>query len=104
MEVLIPRALDAVYKLDSAQQTDQAEALSAIVPLAGFDDWLAVRAGLARVPQIRSYEVVSLSKTEAALVLHTVGGHDRVKSALADAGLAMDWTDNYWTLRMAAKR
>lgn len=100
----VARALDAVYKLDSAQQTDQAEALSAIVPLAGFDDWLAVRAGLARVPQIRSYEVVSLSKTEAALVLHTVGGHDRVKSALADAGLAMDWSDNYWTLHLAAKR
>ena len=100
----VSRALDAAYKQDAALQTGQTEALSAIVPLSGLDDWLAVRAGLARVPQIRSYEVVSLSKTEAALVLHTVGGHDRVKAALADAGLSMDWTDNYWTLRMAAKR
>ncbi len=100
----VARAIDAAYRQDALQQSDQSEALSTIVQLAGLDDWLAVRTGLARVPQIRSYEVVSLSRTEADLVLHTVGGRDRVKAALADAGLALDWGDGYWTLRPTAKR
>lgn len=100
----IARAVDTGYKQANALNFDQSTTLSAIVPLAGLDDWLAVRDRLSRVPQVRSFEVVSLSRAEAALVLHVVGDQDKMRTALANAGLSLDWGDGYWTMRTAARR
>jgi hypothetical protein len=100
----IAQALDATYKQENLLAFDRASSLSTMVPLKGMEDWLAVRERLSRVPQVRSFEVVSLSREEAALVLHTVGEQDQVKAALASAGLSLDWTDGYWTMRPALRR
>lgn len=99
----IGRAIDTVHKQPNLLQFDRAGTLSALVPLAGLEDWLMVRERLGRVSQVRRWELVSLSRSEAALVLHTVGDHEAVKGALANAGLRLDWGDGFWTMRPQGK-
>ncbi|WP_239988729.1 DUF2066 domain-containing protein [Paramagnetospirillum kuznetsovii] len=95
----IAQGLDATYKQGNLLAFDRAATMAAMVPLRGMDDWLAVRDRLGRVPLVRRWEIISLSREEAALVLHTVGEPEQVKSTLGAAGLSMDWSDGYWTMR-----
>lgn len=95
----IDRGIDTVFKQPNLLQFDRAATLSTLVPLTGIEDWLAVRDRLGRVSQVRRWELVSLSKAEAALVLHTVGDQEQVNAALANAGLRLDWGDGYWIMR-----
>ena len=92
------RALDAGYKQTAMLQFDKSEALSTIVPLSSLDEWLAVRERLGRIPQVRSYEVVSLSRAEAAMILHLAGDPEKARMAMADAGLKMEWSGGFWTM------
>lgn len=98
----VARAIDTVYKQPNMLHFDRSATLSALAPLSGLDDWLAVRERLGRVSQVRGYEVVSLSRAEAALVLHVVGDPEEVRAALGRAGLGLEWSDGYWTMRPAA--
>lgn len=100
----ILQGMEMAYKQQNTLQFDRAGSLATMVPLAGFEDWLAVRERLARVTQVRRYELVSLSRAEAALVLHTVGDPEQVKTALATAGLSLDWSEGYWTMRASGTR
>lgn len=95
----IDRAIDTVFKQPNLLQFDRAATLSTLVPLAGLDDWLTVRERLGRVPQVRRWELVSLSKTEAAVILHIVGEQEQVRGALSNASLQLDWGDGYWVMR-----
>lgn len=98
------RAMDTVFKQPNLLQFDKAGTLSAMVPLNSFQEWLAVRDRLNRVSQVRRWELVSLSKTEAALLLHVVGDEQQVQAALANAGLRMERGDSYWTMRPTSDR
>ena len=100
----LARAVDVGYKQANLLQFDHADTLAAMAPLTGLEDWLSLRERLSHVPQVRSTEVVSLSRAEAALVLHVVGDIERVKAALANAGLALDSNDGLWTLKVAARK
>ncbi len=96
----IDRSIDAVFKQPNTLQFDRAGTIPAMIPLAGMGDWLDVRERLGRVNQVRRWELVSLSKTEAAVVLHVVGDQDQVRTALGGAGLALETQDGLWTLRV----
>ncbi|MDA8231513.1 MAG: DUF2066 domain-containing protein [Magnetospirillum sp.] len=100
----VSRAIDTGYKQANLLRFGHPQSLAALVPLTGLDDWLTVRERLARVPQVQSYDLVSLSRVEAALVLHVVGDQDKAKAALANAGLPMEWANGYWTMRPIAQR
>jgi hypothetical protein len=100
----IAAGMETVYKQGNVLQFDRAATMSVLAPLSGLDDWLAVRERLTRVSQVRAYELVSLSKAEAALTLHIVGDQEQVKTALAAAGLSMEWTNGYWTMRASGRR
>jgi hypothetical protein len=95
----ISRALDERYKQPNLLKFDQKGTISALVPLTGLSDWLSVRERLARVSQVRRWELVSLSRVEAALILHVVGDAEQVRGALNGAGLALDMADGFWSLR-----
>lgn len=94
------QTLDSAYKQSNLLSFDRAGSMAAMVPLRGLDDWLAVRERLGRVTLVRRWEIVSLSREEAALVLHTVGDPEQVKSTLASAGLLVEWNDGFWTMRL----
>lgn len=95
----IGRAIDTVHKQPNLLQFDRSGSISTLVPLQGIEDWLAVRERLGRVSQVRRWELISLSRSEAALILHTVGDQEAVKGALANAGLTLEWSDGFWTMR-----
>lgn len=97
----IQRAFEAVYKQPNLLQFDRAAKLSALVPLSGMQDWLTVRDTLGRVSQVRSWELISLSKAEAAVTLHILGDQEQVRQALARQGLRLDWADGYWVMKLA---
>jgi hypothetical protein len=94
----IARGLDALHKQPNLLNFDRSGTVSALVPLAGLNDWLAVRERLTRVSQVRRWELVSLSRAEAAVILHTVGETEQVRTALAAAGLRMEMVDGFWTI------
>ncbi|HSV27920.1 MAG TPA: DUF2066 domain-containing protein, partial [Candidatus Omnitrophota bacterium] len=95
----VQRAIDTVYKQPNMLQFDRAATISALVPLAGVEDWLAVRESLGRVSQVRKWELLSLSRDEAAVTMHVVGDQEQVKAALARQGLQMEWGDGFWTVK-----
>lgn len=96
----ISRGLDGPAKAPVAARAGQNGTMPAIVPLGGFEDWLAVRERLARAGAVRRTELVSLSRGEAAMILYIAGSEDQAKASLAHAGLALEWTDGYWTMRL----
>jgi hypothetical protein len=99
----IDRGIDTVFKQPNLLQFDRSSTLSTLVPLNSIEDWLTVRERLGRVAQVRRWELVSLSKAEAALVLHTVGEQEQVNAALANAGLRLDMGEGYWIMRPMGK-
>jgi hypothetical protein len=100
----IDRGIDTVFKQPNLLSFDRAATLSTLVPLTSMEDWLAVRDRLGRVPQVRRWELVSLSKAEAALVLHTVGEQEQLNAALANVGLRLDLGEGYWIMRPVGGR
>lgn len=94
------QVIDNAYKQQNLLSFDQAATLAAMAPLTSLDDWLAVRDRLGRVPLVRRWEIISLSRSEAALMLYTLGPPEQVKSALDRAGLVMDWADGYWAMHL----
>lgn len=100
----IATGFDAAYKQQNLLSFDRAGTMGAMVPLRGLEDWLTVRERLGRVTMIRRWEIVSLSREEAALVLHTVGEPEQIKTTLASAGLAVEWNEGYWTMRLVERR
>lgn len=100
----ISKAVDQLHKQPNLLHFDRSGTVSALVPLTGLADWLAVRDRLAKVSQVRRWELVSLSKVEAAVILHTVGEAEQIRSALAGAGLRMEKIDGFWTIQPVAVR
>lgn len=94
----ISRAIDTIHKQNGVHG-GEAGTLSALVPLSGLNQWLAVRERLGRVPQIKSWELVSLSRTEAAVILHVIGDSTQVAEGLNKGGLNLNWSDSFWTLQ-----
>lgn len=87
------------YKSRNVVNFDQAQSVAAIVPLRGdLDGWLAVRDRLARVAMVQSYEILSLTRKEAALMLHFSGDQPQFERSLGQNGLTMTWAGGYWVM------
>jgi hypothetical protein len=100
----ISQGLDTVYKQQNLLSFDRAADLVVLVPLGGFDDWLAVRDRLGRVPMIRRWDIISLARDEAALSLRVAADPEQVRASLAASGLSLDQVDGLWTLRLAGRK
>ncbi|WP_050750723.1 DUF2066 domain-containing protein [Paramagnetospirillum magneticum] len=94
------QTLDTAYKQSNLLSFDRAASMAAMVQLKGLEDWVAVRERLGRVTLVRRWEIVSLSREEAAIVLYTVGEPEQVKATLAAAGLQLDWNDAFWVMKL----
>ncbi len=92
------------WKSGNLLQYDRSASLAVMVPINGFEDWLALRDRLTRSTPVRSYEVAALSKSEAALVLHYVGDQQQLEAVFVQNGLALTWADDHWVLQTAAAR
>jgi hypothetical protein len=100
----ISKSANDSWKNGNLLQFDRQAALPVIVPLSGFEEWLAIRDRLTRSTPVRAYEVAALSKTEAALVLHYVGEQQQLESVFVQNGLVLSWASDHWILQSVATR
>jgi hypothetical protein len=100
----IARGANDTWKGGNLLQFDRSASLNVVVPLSGLADWLAVRERLARSTPVRSYEVASLSKVEADLVLHFVGEQSQLESVFMQNGLVLTWAEDHWSLKTVPRR
>ena len=98
------RAVNDGWKAGNMLQFDRIASLAVMVPLGGFEDWLALRERLNRSTQIRAFEVAALSKAEAALVLHYVGDQQQLSQALLQNSLVLSWAEDHWLLQTVQSR
>lgn len=100
----IAKSANDTWKNGNMLQFDHQATLPVMVPLSGFDDWLAVRDKLTRSTPVRAYEVAAISKTEAALVLHFVGEQSQLESVFQQNGLVLSWASDHWILQSVVPR
>ena len=98
-----------IIEAQARQSADLAEAapgnmLSVIVPVSGLEEWIGIRDRLSRVAMVRTWELVSLTRTEAAVILHLASDQEKARAAFANVGLDMQFGDGYWLLKSASAK
>jgi hypothetical protein len=97
LPVVLARAADAVAdaavnahkQLAAVPAGEVAGPIPAVVPISSMKEWLQVRQRLSQLPLIERLEVVSVSRDEAAVILHATGGRPQVEQVLTQAGFSL---------------
>lgn len=106
-EVVMRRAVEDIAKTANESwkggnllQFDHPAELAVSVPLnGGMAQWMQIREKLVRVTPVRSYDILSLSKTGVELMLHTVGEQKQLEQVLGQNGLVLSWAEDHWLLQ-----
>ena len=77
--------------------------LSALVPLRGLAEWLAVRQRLEATAIVRSITLHGISRQDAQVVIDFFGDTDSLVVSLAQRDLHLALIDGFWELRLAKK-
>jgi len=96
----IDQGFEGQQRQQNTLSYDHPASQAVVAPLSSLADWVSLRERLGRVPQVRRWELVSLSRDEAALTLHTVGDPEQVRGALAGVGLTLEPGEPTATLRL----
>jgi hypothetical protein len=75
--------------------------LSAVVPISGLADWVALQKQLSSLPLIHRIDLLSLTVDEAKVEIRYAGTIDQLKSSLAGAAFALSGGDPEWRLSPA---
>jgi hypothetical protein len=86
------------WKEQPAAGYDQLGNLTAVLPIAGLDDWVRVRKRIAGLPAVRNIALVALSREEATIEIGYVGSLDQLKAGLAGISLALVGDGSSWRL------
>jgi hypothetical protein len=90
--------IESGWKNQPVPGYDQVGSLTAVLPIAGLDDWVRARGRLAAVPAIRKIALVALSREEATIEIGYVGRIDQLKASLAEIRLDLIRGDPLWRL------
>lgn len=101
----VARTANETWKGSNILQFDRPADLQVSVPLTGgLAEWSQIREKLVRVTPVRGYDILSLSRSEVQLLLHTVGEQRQLEQVLSQNGLVLAWAEDHWLLQnMAAK-
>jgi len=91
--------LEEAWKRQTLQTFGESAVLSVRVPLAGLEDWLGVRSRLERIGMVRRFELRSISRAAAQVVLHVSGDPARLDVSLQQQDLNLVQVDGFWELR-----
>lgn len=94
----LTRIVEDNWKRDNLLQFTQAGVIATVVPIAGIDDWLAVRRRLRGVAVVRRAEMVLLSLDEVRVNLHYLGDPGQLALALEQADLRLFEESGEWLL------
>lgn len=107
-EALKPVVADAIvaiendWKQRTAQQAAAVSTIDATVPLAGLGSWVQIKRELNDLPEIRYVSVESFTQSRAKVTIGHLGDLERLKGAVARAGLALNEESDGWQLLPAA--
>lgn len=89
------------WKKRTAVRFDTTGSLAVTVPLSSLADLVAVRQKLGEAAEIESYEIGTMTRTSAQLVLRHFGEPARLATALGARDLELSNSGGFWTLRRA---
>ncbi len=71
-----------------------------LVTLNTLQDWMMVRERLKQATQVRRWDLISLSTTEAAVTLRINSDQEQVRMQLAGVGLPLEWNQSFWVMHL----
>ena len=90
--------LDEQWKGANLLRFDQGGTMLAGVPIARLADWVAVKRGLERLPEVSEITITSFARDQVGLEIRYIGDQFRLEQALAQLGLALTREGESWLL------
>jgi hypothetical protein len=94
----IQASLDEQWKSANLLRFDQGGTMLAGVPIARLADWVAVKRGLERLPEVSEITITSFARDQVGLEIRYIGDQFRLEQALARLGLALTREGELWLL------
>jgi hypothetical protein len=94
----IQSSLDERWKNANLLRFDQGGTILVDVPIARLADWVAVKQGLERLPEVSAIAMASFARDRVGLELRYIGDEFRLEQALARLGLALTREGDTWLL------
>ena len=82
---------------------DEPVRLSASFSLGTLSDWLEMRRRLGGAAVIQRVELASITRSDAQVVIHYLGGPDQLGLALAQRDIELVQEDGFWMLRLVRR-
>ncbi len=99
----VARRLDQAWKRETLLRFGNETTLNAFVPLKDLGEWLKIRGRLTQMAEVSRIEIVSLTATDAQLVLHFLGDQRQLALALAQRDLELTDSGGAWVLRVVGQ-
>ena len=90
--------LEGDWRSATMVSTGAARPATALITLAGFDDWMRIRSALDRSPLIRDYAIQALTRSRAQVRLTALGEAGRVAETLRAEGISLTEQGGYWII------
>ena len=91
--------LESEWKTANLLRFDRESRLAVDIPIAGFADWLDIRARLGGLALLRKLEIAAISPRFVRAVLHYLGDEQQLAGALARDNLTLTREADLWILR-----
>ena len=91
-------AIEESWKGQNLMRFDEGGILAVSVPLRSLEHWLTVRRQLSAIAVIDRTDMILLSRQEALLNIHYIGGVDQLTRALAQSDLTLREFEGVWSL------
>lgn len=90
--------VEEAWKEQNLLRFDSADTLTAVVPLQRLEDWVEVQRRLASIAFVQSSALLSLSRSEAKVLLRYIGDTEQLAVALAQSDLSLERNGTSWIL------
>jgi hypothetical protein len=94
------KRMEEIWKLGNMLHFDKERDIAVVIPLSSLAGWLEVRKRLAGVSYIRETRLISLSRSEAHLLLRYLGDEPQLINTLAQSDLILAQEGARWLLRL----
>ena len=90
------------WKSDNLLHFNERRRLTAVARIGGLADWIELRRRLRRIAFIQASDLMSLSRTEATILLSYLGAEEQLILALAQRDLTLSREPLSWVLRLGS--
>jgi hypothetical protein len=95
--------LEDEWKRDNYLRFDEPVRLSASFAIGTLSDWLEMRRRLGGAAVIQNVELASITRSDAQVVIHYLGGPEQLGLALAQRDIDLVQEDGFWMLRLSRR-